>query len=172
MTTILAILANATSLILWLPQAKSTWENRNEETALKGISLGTQLFAAANTIMWCLYGLSIQSYWVSAGTIITLPLVSLTIFFKVRKRQPEADDCRKDYVPRRKKVTFDNYLKMSDFEKGQCIRDISEDKIIRKVELLNWMSYESLKEINKKYWDLDLQKVDLAKKSLLNSIKD
>lgn len=81
---ILGLLANATSFILWLPQARTTWKNRNNAEALQGISLGTQVIAALNTSAWCLYGLLIHDMWLPLGTLIVLPLALWTISLKMR----------------------------------------------------------------------------------------
>jgi uncharacterized protein with PQ loop repeat len=81
---ILGLLANATSFILWLPQARTTWKNRNNPEALQGVSLGTQVIAALNTSAWCIYGLLIHDMWLPLGTLIVLPLALWTIILKLK----------------------------------------------------------------------------------------
>lgn len=85
--TLIGLLANATSFILWLPQARTTWKNRNSPKALQGISLGTQIIAGVNTSAWCIYGLLIHDMWLPLGTLIVLPLALWTIFLKVKIRE-------------------------------------------------------------------------------------
>lgn len=82
---LIGFLANLTSLILWIPQAKTTWKNRNNNEALKGISLTTQVFVICNTLLWCIYGLIINNFWLPLGTVIILPLALITIYLKLRK---------------------------------------------------------------------------------------
>jgi len=79
---ILGFLANITSFILWVPQAITTWKNRGNKEALQGVSYGTQILAILNTILWCIYGLMIQSYWLAMGTLTVLPLALWIIWLK------------------------------------------------------------------------------------------
>lgn len=81
---ILGLFANATSFILWLPQARTTWKNRSNTEALQGISLGTQVIAGVNTSTWCIYGLLIHDMWLPLGTLIVLPLALWTIVLKLK----------------------------------------------------------------------------------------
>lgn len=83
LVSILGLFANITSLILWLPQAYKTWENRYNFKALNGVSYATQVIAGINTVAWCVYGLIIHSYWLSMGTVIILPLAVWTVALKV-----------------------------------------------------------------------------------------
>ena len=82
MINFIGFIANVTSLILWIPQARTTYANRKDKKALKGISYGTQIIASINTIFWCIYGIMIQSIWLAMGTIIILPLALWTIWLK------------------------------------------------------------------------------------------
>lgn len=79
---ILGLVANITSLVLWIPQAKITYQNRHNREALKVISYGTQTIASANTILWGVYGILIHSIWLAMGTIFILPLTLWTIWLK------------------------------------------------------------------------------------------
>jgi hypothetical protein len=79
----IGLLANLTSFALWIPQAHTTWKNRKNAQTLKGVSYGTQIIAAANTVLWCVYGLIIHSYWLAMGTVIILPLAIWTIILKL-----------------------------------------------------------------------------------------
>jgi hypothetical protein len=45
MINFIGLIANVTSLILWIPQAHTTYANRKDKDALKGISYGTQIIA-------------------------------------------------------------------------------------------------------------------------------
>ena len=82
MTDFVGLIANISSLILWLPQAKTTYANRKDREALKGISYGTQIIAAINTLLWCVYGFMMHSIWLSMGTLVILPLTLWTIWLK------------------------------------------------------------------------------------------
>lgn len=91
---IIGALANLTSLILWLPQAKITWNNRNNKQALSGISIWTQLIVSINTVMWCIYGVMIDNVWLPIGTIMILPLAVMTIVLKMRLNRNDSDQKR------------------------------------------------------------------------------
>lgn len=87
MLHVIGFFANLISMILWIPQAKTTWLNRNNPEVLKGISFGTQILVAINTTLWCIYGLMIKSYWLAFGIVMILPLSILTIMLKIRVKE-------------------------------------------------------------------------------------
>lgn len=151
---ILGFLANLTSLILWIPQARTTWENRNSFGALSGISLITQLLVVTNTILWCVYGLMINNFWLPLGTIIILPLACFTIFIKYKiskeNRNVEIDGNRW--------FDFEMYKTLDSDCKKKCLvaiymTDFHEQMIY---EYLNPFSYEEMSDLDKMYWDRDL----------------
>lgn len=55
MENLLGLTASTISFIVWLPQARATWQRRNSPTELAGISLGTQLLVLANAATWGIY---------------------------------------------------------------------------------------------------------------------
>lgn len=81
---IIGFTANFISLVLWIPQAITTYKNKENPSALQGISYMTQLLVCMNTILWCIYGIMIHSIWLSMGTIIILPLAIFTIIIKLK----------------------------------------------------------------------------------------
>jgi len=89
MINILGMVANITSSILWLPQAKRTWESRNDKEKLQGISFGTQILVIINTLLWSIYGLMIHSIWLAMGIILILPLAVFTIVTKIKSENKE-----------------------------------------------------------------------------------
>ncbi|MGY3713814.1 hypothetical protein [Lactococcus petauri] len=60
----------------------TTYANRRDREALKGISYDTQTMAALNTVLWCIYGFLICSIWLPMGTVVILPLALWTIWLK------------------------------------------------------------------------------------------
>ncbi|GAB2022844.1 hypothetical protein RyT2_19180 [Pseudolactococcus yaeyamensis] len=87
MVNSIGMIANLLSVVLWLPQARTTWQNRNNPQAIKGISLGTQFLTAANTICWCMYGVITHDFWLPLGTIVILPLALFTIIIKLKSKK-------------------------------------------------------------------------------------
>ncbi|OJG99510.1 hypothetical protein RV18_GL001578 [Enterococcus termitis] len=144
-----------TSLILWIPQAKTTWKNRNDPQALAGVSIGTQMLVGVNTVLWCIYGVMINNVWLPLGTIIILPLASLTIFLKKKS------DKRKKIVVNEEKetwFTFADYRRLAPENKELCLKAIYTTDFGQQVSagLLNWESYEEMNELDKMFWNKDL----------------
>lgn len=79
---ILGIIANVTSMSLWLPQALTTYKNRNNPQALQGLSLLTLYLGLANTLTWGIYGLYTGDFWIGIGSVIIAPSTIAIIFWK------------------------------------------------------------------------------------------
>jgi uncharacterized protein with PQ loop repeat len=77
------------SFILWLPQAKLVWKNRNNPPALTGISNTTQVLVLVNAIGWGLYGFLTNSFWVGAPGLVNGPLAILILVILNRKQKTE-----------------------------------------------------------------------------------
>lgn len=152
---ILGAFANLTSLILWIPQARTTWENRHNLQALSGVSITTQIIVVINTVLWCIYGIMIDNFWLPLGTIIILPLASLTIFLKLKSNKNTR--AISEVEPNRW-FTFSMYRQLSSTEKEHCLEAIYTTDFGKQVsyELLNWESYERMTDLDKKYWDKEL----------------
>lgn len=95
-TLFLGAAANLLSLLVWIPQAKTTWKKRKEVEALSGISLGTQLISAITSITWCVYGLLIHDVWLPLGSIVVVPLAIWTIFTKYRAQKLYEEELLKE----------------------------------------------------------------------------
>ncbi len=82
----LGFIGSSLSFILWLPQAKLTWQNRHSAEKLAGISTGTQYVVLANATTWGIYAILTEAWWVGAPGLINFPLALGTILL-VRKAQ-------------------------------------------------------------------------------------
>lgn len=82
----LGFVATGFSLLMWLPQARTTWKNRNDPVRLTGISEGTQWLLVACYVLWGAYGVVIQSLWVTAPSVLAVPLAIVTIVIIRRGR--------------------------------------------------------------------------------------
>ncbi len=71
--------ATTFSIIMWLPQARTTWLNRNDPVRLAGISETTQWFLVACCLLWGSYGLVIESIWIVLPNLVSFPLAVTTI---------------------------------------------------------------------------------------------
>nr|OTP46796.1 hypothetical protein A5881_003774 [Enterococcus termitis] len=151
----LGFLANLTSLILWIPQARVTLKNRGNIQRLRGISIGTQVIVIINTLMWCIYGLLLSNLWLAMGTIIILPLAVMTIILKMKLINKEKMKGEEEI---RRWFTFSAYKQLSKQEKVKCLEMIYSTEFGKQVnyEFLNWESYEQMDFVDKMYWDKDL----------------
>lgn len=82
----LGFVATGFSILMWLPQARTTWQNRNDPVRLTGISEVTQWLLVACYLLWGAYGVVIQSLWVSAPSALAVPLAIATIVIVRRGR--------------------------------------------------------------------------------------
>ncbi len=82
----LGFVATGFSILMWLPQARTTWQNRNDPVRLTGISEGTQWLLVACYVLWGAYGVVSQSLWVSAPSVLAVPLAIATIVIIRRGR--------------------------------------------------------------------------------------
>ncbi len=82
----LGFVATGFSILMWLPQAKTTWQNRNDPVRLTGISEVTQWLLVACYVLWGAYGIVSQSLWVSAPSVLAVPLAIATIVIVRRGR--------------------------------------------------------------------------------------
>lgn len=149
-------LANISSLVLWLPQARRTWKNRNKSEALKGISIVTQIIVIINTTLWCIYGILIHNIWLPLGTIITLPLAIATILIKMKNDKKIHEEI-KELTPE-KWFTFAAFRQLCDIDKIICLRMINTTDFREQIvpEQLHYESYEFMPDLDKMYWNKDL----------------
>jgi uncharacterized protein with PQ loop repeat len=82
----LGFVATGFSILMWLPQARTTWQNRNDPLRLTGISEATQWLLVACYVLWGAYGVVTQSIWVSAPSVLAVPLAIATIVIVRRGR--------------------------------------------------------------------------------------
>ena len=83
---VLGLAATTASLLLWIPQARTTWQNRNDPVRLAGVSAATQWLLLSSSLLWGTYGLAIQSVWVSVPNIVSVFLAIATIVILRRGR--------------------------------------------------------------------------------------
>jgi hypothetical protein len=84
---LLGFVATASSILLWLPQARITWRNRNDAARLAGISSSTQWLVVISGLFWIAYGLLADSFWVMAPCLISVPLGLATVVVVRRGRR-------------------------------------------------------------------------------------
>ncbi|MET1044377.1 MAG: hypothetical protein ABWX59_09705, partial [Microbacteriaceae bacterium] len=71
----------------WIPQARITWQNRNDAARLAGISSSTQWLAVVSGLFWIAFGVLSDSFWVMAPCLISVPLGLATLVVVRRGRR-------------------------------------------------------------------------------------
>lgn len=79
--------ATAFSIFMWVPQARMTWQNRNNPIRLAGISETTQWLSMVGALAWAAFGALSESFWVMAPSFVSFPLALATIFVVRRGRR-------------------------------------------------------------------------------------
>jgi len=79
--------ATGFSLLMWVPQARTTWLNRNDGVKLAGVSEATQWLMMIGYVLWGLFGVLSNSLWVAAPSVISIPLALGTILVVRRGRR-------------------------------------------------------------------------------------
>lgn len=90
----LGFVATSFSIVMWVPQARITWRNRNNPIRLAGVSETTQWLSMIGYLLWGVFGILIGSVWVAAPSFVSFPLSIATIVIVRRGRRlvPEADE--------------------------------------------------------------------------------
>ncbi|MEX1078317.1 MAG: hypothetical protein WED09_04335 [Homoserinimonas sp.] len=83
----LGFAATGFSLLMWIPQARTTWLNRDDSLKLAGVSEATQWLMMVGYLLWGLFGVLSSSLWVAAPSVISIPLALGTIVVVRRGRR-------------------------------------------------------------------------------------
>lgn len=84
---LLGFAATAFSIFMWIPQARTTWRNRNDAARLAGVSETTQWMLMIGYLLWGLYGVLTGSFWVAAPSVVAFPLALATVVVVHRGRR-------------------------------------------------------------------------------------
>lgn len=79
--------ASTISFILFLPQAASTWQNRESPRSLAALSPWTQWLILLNAASWWAYAILTGAFWVGAPGLVNAPLAVMTLYFIHRARR-------------------------------------------------------------------------------------
>jgi uncharacterized protein with PQ loop repeat len=83
----IGFVATAFSICMWIPQARITWQNRNDPIRLAGVSETTQWLSMCGYLLWGVFGVMIESFWVAAPSLVSFPLSVATIIVVRRGRR-------------------------------------------------------------------------------------
>ena len=82
----IGFLAAVISFVMFVPQARLTWQARGNPEALKAVSLGTQWFILCNATLWGFYAVLTSAFWTGAPGLVNFPLAVFTIVAVRRAR--------------------------------------------------------------------------------------
>lgn len=83
----IGFVATVFSIFMWVPQARITWQNRNDPSCLAGVSETTQWLSMIGYLLWGVFGVMIESVWVAAPSLVSFPLSIATIVIVRRGRR-------------------------------------------------------------------------------------
>lgn len=87
LTNGIGFIATLFSIVMWVPQARITWRNRNDAVRLAGVSEATQWCSMIGYLLWGVFGMLIGSFWVAAPSVVSFPLSLATIVVVRRARR-------------------------------------------------------------------------------------
>lgn len=97
-TQMVGFIASTIAFILFAPQARRTWQVRNIPSAVAGVSAGTQWLLLSNAVLWGVYAVLTEAFWVGAPGLVNGPLAVATLALIYRARAtpedpPAAPEC-------------------------------------------------------------------------------
>lgn len=75
------------SFVMWLPQARLVWANRNHPEKLEGVSITTMLLVLMNAATWGLYATLTKAFWAGAPGIVNFPLAVFVIYLTLKSKR-------------------------------------------------------------------------------------
>lgn len=78
--------ASVLAFVVFVPQAIRVWRVRNDDHALRGVSVITNMFIVNNSLVWGAYAMTIGEFWVGAAGIVNLPLAAMIVAIVLRSR--------------------------------------------------------------------------------------
>ena len=78
-TEVIGMMASLTSFLLWLPQGARVVKHRHQPALLSGIAMSTQVIAVAGNLLWGVYAVLLDSFWLGAPAVVNLPIAVATI---------------------------------------------------------------------------------------------
>lgn len=94
-TDVIGFVSSVISFVLFLPQAKRTWEVRHDPKSLRGVSSGTQWLILCNATLWGVYAVLTGAFWVGAPGLVNAPLAIATLLLigRAKRMDTPANDC-------------------------------------------------------------------------------
>lgn len=89
---IIGITATSTAMLQFSPQAIRIHKMRKNPVELHGVSLGMLYLCLVNAVLWLVYSMFLQDFWVGAASYVVIPLAFMMIYYVRRARKhPEIE---------------------------------------------------------------------------------
>ncbi|WP_199423356.1 hypothetical protein [Actinotalea solisilvae] len=88
-TEAIGLLASLSSFLLWIPQGLRVWRGRHDPAALRGVAPSTQVIALAGGLLWVVYAVLLDSFWIGAPVVVSGPIAAVTLVVLARGRRAE-----------------------------------------------------------------------------------
>lgn len=88
-TEAIGLLASLSSFLLWIPQGLRVWRGRHDPAALRGVAPSTQVIALAGGLLWVVYAVLLDSFWIGAPVVVSGPIAAVTLVVLVRGQRAE-----------------------------------------------------------------------------------
>ncbi len=122
-TETIGLMASLTSFLLWLPQGARVWKHRDDPSQLAGIALSTQVIALAGNLLWGLYAVLIDSFWLGAPAAVNGPIAIGTILVL---RRGAATTAERAAVPTAVPTAMPGAPSVRRMPEGREVRDVLE----------------------------------------------
>lgn len=87
----LGFAATTAAILMWIPQARTTLQNRNDPVRMAGVSETTQWMVLTCNLLWGAFGVVTASFWVAIPAVVACPIALVTIVIvRHARRMPPA----------------------------------------------------------------------------------
>lgn len=87
MSDLVGLVASTIAFVLWLPQADLARRRLGDDRALAGLSMGTLWLVLCNAVLWGVYAVMTQAWWVGAPGLVNAPLAVWMLVLVVGARR-------------------------------------------------------------------------------------
>lgn len=84
---LVGLVASTIAFVLWLPQADLARRRLGDDRALAGLSVGTLSLVLCNAVLWGVYAVMTQAWWVGAPGLVNGPLAVWMLVLVVGARR-------------------------------------------------------------------------------------
>lgn len=83
---VLGYVAAVLEIVMGMPQARQSYQQRKDDKALSGVSLPGQLLMLFHTVLWVAYGILTVEIPITLAHSVAVPVYFLTVYYVTRSR--------------------------------------------------------------------------------------